>query len=74
MTPEQIETDARKCLDLGVRMTLVLPSPWKDRPHGFPRGELLCENVYGSKAYIFKPEKVLSWLENVGLIGTKDQS
>lgn len=48
-------------------LILVLPSPWKQRPRGFPRGELLCTNK-GSSVYSYDPMKVLGWLHKNGLI------
>lgn len=54
----------------GQKMTLVLPAPWKGRPKGFPRGELLCEQI-GSSVYHFDPMKILNWLHKNGLIVAK---
>jgi len=70
MTPEYLYKDAIEAKEQGsFGMTLVFRNGQK-KPKGFPRGELLCENV-GSKVYSFSPDKVIKWLEKNKLIGEK---
>lgn len=52
--------NAREALAAGTRLTLVRGKGEK-MPPKFPRGELLCENYDGSRAYSYDPEKVLKW-------------
>ena len=40
-TAEQIAADARVALAFGQRITIVQPKPWRDKPKGWPRGELI---------------------------------
>ena len=61
MTPEQLAKDAADALALGTRMTLVRGKGSR-MPPKFPRGELLCEQHDGRRAYTYDPELVLAWL------------
>lgn len=70
MTPEELYKDAIGAKAQGsFEMTLVFRNDQK-KPKGFPRGELLCENV-GSKVYRFNPDKAVKWLENNKLSGER---
>ena len=61
MTPNMLVLEAAKAIEAGTNMTLVLPRPFKNRPKGFPKGELLCEQP-NSNVYSYDPEKILKWL------------
>ena len=63
MTLDEMAANARLADAAGTNLTLVLPRPWKNRPKGFPRGELLCENFEGTCAYSFNPLKILAWVK-----------
>lgn len=67
MRIEELVAQAVEANNAGGNMTLVLPRPWKGRPKGFPRGELLCEQP-GSGAYSYDPMKILTWLHKNELI------
>lgn len=67
MTPEQLFEDANHARAMGTNMTLVTPRPWRNRPQGFPRGELLCEQP-GQDVRSYDPEKVIRWLEKNDLV------
>lgn len=46
------------------RVSLFVPRPWKDRPKGFPRGELLCEQPTGNVISVCS-KKLNAWLDQV---------
>jgi len=48
----------------GDRITLVLPKGMSSRINGFPRGELLCENHDGSRAFSYDARRVKAAVEN----------
>lgn len=66
MTPEQLAKAAAEALAAGSRMTLV-HSKGARMPPGFPRGELLCEQHDGTRAYSYDPAGVLAWMVANGL-------
>lgn len=68
MTPDQLYKDALEAKQQGAvcGMTLVFPHGSK-KPHGFPRGELLCETDT-AKVYTINPDKVIKWLTDNGLV------
>lgn len=67
MTPAEMAKEAAEALQAGTRLTLVRPKGMK-MPPKFPRGELLCENHNGSRAYSYDPLRVLAWLAASGLV------
>ena len=67
MSPKEMASEAANALQAGQRMTLVQPKGMK-MPPKFPRGELLCENHNGSRAYSYDPLRVLAWLAGNGLV------
>ena len=66
MNPEQMIKDAEEAISLNTRMTLVVPRPFKNKPKGFPNGELLCEQPR-SNVKSYDPKKVLAWMKANGL-------
>ena len=62
MNPQQLRQMAAE----SDRVSLVLPRPWKGRPKGFPRGELLCEQPTSNVVSI-ESKKLLAWLDKNGL-------
>ena len=58
---ERTRMMAQHCLEVGCRVTLVLPLRWI-RPPGFPRGELLSTSELGN-SYSFDPARILAWLD-----------
>lgn len=69
MNIDEMVIDALDAQSKGQQMTLVVPRPFKGRPKGFPRGELLCEQP-SSSVTSYDPEKILNWLEKNGLYKT----
>jgi hypothetical protein len=67
MTPEAMAADAAGALAAGTNMTLVRQRGVK-MPPKFPRGELLCENFDGTRAYSYDPMKVMAWLSAMALV------
>lgn len=67
MTPEALAIDAAAAIQAGTRMTLLRGRGVK-MPPKFPRGELLCENHDGTRAYSYDPMRVLAWLSAMGLV------
>ena len=68
-TAEQIAADARVALAFRQRITIVQPKPWRDKPKGWPRGELLSVTAQGDlAAYAYDPAKILDYLEGNGLV------
>jgi hypothetical protein len=67
MSPKEMAAAALEALNAGRRVTMVRPSGMK-MPPKFPRGELLCENHDGSRAYSHDPLRVLAWLVANGLV------
>lgn len=57
---------AEEALSQNMRMSLVVPRPFKNRPKGFPKGELLCEQER-SNVVSYDPVKILTWLKKNGL-------
>ena len=69
-TAEQIAADARVALAFRQRITIVQPKPWRDKPKGWPCGELLSVTAQGGlAAYTYDPAKILDYLEGNGLVG-----
>ena len=66
MTPEQMTKEAAEAANIGMQMTLIRPKGARTSK-GFPRGDLLCEQFDGSRAYSYDPYKVLAWLVVNGL-------
>jgi hypothetical protein len=54
-------------LQAETRLTLVLPRPWKLKPKGWPRGELLCEQP-NTNVYSYSPAKIMDFLIKNGLV------
>ena len=71
MSPEQMAKEAIAAIADKTRMSMVLPRPWKNKPPGFPRGELLCENHNGTNVWSFDPLRVITWLAANELIEVK---
>lgn len=67
MTPLQIEQAAREAIRDGGKLTLVVPRPWRPRPPGFPRGELLSEHET-NQVRSFDPARILTWLDKAGYL------
>ena len=67
MTPEQMAFDASEAYRHGTNVTFIRHRGTK-MPPKFPRGELLCENHDGSRAYSYDPLRVLAWLHAHGLV------
>ena len=63
---------AEAAISAGNRMTLVVPSPFKNRPKGFPRGDLLCEQPQ-SKVMSYDPHKILTFLNKNDLYQQKGE-
>lgn len=59
-------TEIRKLAGESDRVLLVLPRPWKGRPAGFPRGEVLCEQPTTNVVSI-DSKKLVAWLDKNGL-------
>lgn len=57
---------AEEALSQGMRMSLVVPRPFKNRPKGFPMGELLCEQE-NTNVMSYDPSKILAWLKKNGM-------
>ena len=73
-TAEQIAADARVALAFGQRITIVQPKPWRDKPKGWPRGELLSVTAQGGlAAYAYDPAKILDYLEGNGLVEPQER-
>ena len=71
-TAEQIAADARVALAFRQRITIVQPKPWRNKPKGWPRGEL--SNVQGNQAaYSYDPAKILGYLEGNGLVEPQER-
>jgi len=73
MTPEQMATDAAAALQHGTRVTFIRARGVK-LPPKFPRGELLCENFDGTRAYSYDPLRVLAWLQANGLVSIETKA
>ena len=71
MTPEQMAQEAAAAYSDKTPVSYVLPRPWKNRPKGFPRGELMCENADGTNVWSFDPMRVFAWMAHNGLITVK---
>jgi hypothetical protein len=67
MTPGQMAVEAVDAAAAGARLTLVRAKGAR-MPPKFPRGELLCEQHDGTRAYSYDPERVLAWLVANGLV------
>ena len=67
MTPEQMVIDASEAFHRGTNVTFIRHKGVK-MPPKFPRGELLCENHDGARAYSYDPLRVLAWLHAYGLV------
>lgn len=72
MLPDHLEATAIAAIKEGARISLVVPRPWRNRPRGFPHGELLCENSSGQNVYSFDPVKILQWLHQNELSQTQE--
>lgn len=59
---EQLCFDCARCVLAGGNITLSLPKGEK-WPAGFPRGELLSENLEGARNVSFDPVRVLAWAQ-----------
>ena len=70
MQISEMAANAVEAYNAKQNMSLVLPRPWRHRPKGFPRGELLCEKQ-GSAVYSYDPMKVLEWLRKNEMIEMK---
>ena len=68
MDIQEMISDANDAIEKGQSMTLVIPRPFKNRPKGFPCGEMLCEQE-SSNVYSYDPVKILSWLKKNGIEG-----
>lgn len=68
MTLDELERQAKEAVGCGQMLNLELPRPWRGRPKGFPRGELLCE-LPGSGMYRIEPAKLVAWLAKNNLAG-----
>tara|TARA_R110002153_G_C12985093_1_gene463125 strand:+ start:289 stop:504 length:216 start_codon:yes stop_codon:yes gene_type:complete len=66
MNPTQMIQDAEEAISQGQNMTMVVPRPFKNKPKGFPNGELLCEQPK-SNVKSYDPKKVLVWMKSNGL-------
>lgn len=64
MTLDELEAQAKRAQADGQRMPLTVPSPWRNRPRGFPRGELLCEHNRGQCVRRFDPAAILAWVQH----------
>lgn len=62
MNPQQLREMAMET----ERVTLQLPRPWKGRPAGFPRCELLCEQPKANVVRV-NSKSLLAWLDKNGL-------
>lgn len=56
--------ELRELAQQSDHVSLVVPRPWKDRPKGFPRGELLCEQPTGNVISVCS-KKLTAWLDKV---------
>lgn len=65
MTTDELFYEARLMQKAKMPMTLVLPKAFKP-PKGFPKGKLLNESET-SREYVFKPRKIIAWIESMGL-------
>ncbi len=54
--------ELRKMAQESDRVSLVVPRPWRDKPKGFPRGELLCEQPTGNVISVCS-KKLNTWLD-----------
>jgi hypothetical protein len=63
MDVSEMITIAERALAANERMILTVPRPFKNKPKGFPKGELLCEQP-SCNVISYEPKKILAWLKN----------
>lgn len=62
MDVNRMITEAEEALAANQRMSLTVPRPFKNKPKGFPRGDLLCEQP-NCNVISYEPRKILAWLK-----------